>query len=262
MAPGVQAARTRQPGFVEEQFERADGVVAAAIDRAKDGPAGIVVQPPRGAAMQAGVERRRSRHQPRRQFQQIAIEMVEQRLGRHHDRARRHRCPGRIEHAETESHQIADPLADRGVVEQEHLLYHAGQLADGSPGAAPGAEIADDVALGATMQGGKPAMPDFLAIGKETNDLTLPVHRDLTGFHRQRPYARRGALSWGCDGAGPPPVGRSKRGRGQRPAELSCCGCNCRRAFIPGASAPRPPMGSRAGSVPQPGEVKPGGATR
>ena len=105
-------------------------------------------------------------------------------------------CVRRIDHAELLLLDLQDAFLDGRIVEQEHLLDQAVELADRGALAAGGAEMRDDVPLRPPEQAGEMRMPDRLIGGQEPNDFALCLHRiaprDSPDFHGQaRLPARR-----------------------------------------------------------------------
>ena len=111
----------------------------------------------------------------------MAIEQIDQRRRRRDDRTRRQRCVRRIHRAELLLLDLEDALLDGRIVEQEHLLDQAIELANSRSLAPMGAEMGDDVPLRPPEQAGEMRVPDRLIGGQETNDFALCLHRPLRG---------------------------------------------------------------------------------
>ena len=195
MAPRIEPPRARQAGLVEHAFAGAEPDLLAGLDRPQQGLTRRCIVRPDAARAHPG-HRGAERQQPGADITQIGIVLVEQRPGGQHHAARRQRCVRRIERAQAEAAQLVHPLAHRRVVEQEHLLDQAVQLAQGRTVPRTHGQMARQVPLRTAMQGREPAQPEFLGGGKEADRLALDQHRSLCLRAGRTTRGRRGARSF------------------------------------------------------------------
>ena len=169
--------RPRQRLGVEHEIERRPPRLGIGLQRAQDRHPVLRRQPGRRPVRRRRVDRRRGGAERGGQRQQIAVEPLQQRLGRQHHGAGRERLLRRVEPHQAAPPDLQDALAHGGVVEQEHLLDQPVEFADGRAAATAGRQIGDDLRLRAAVQAGEGVVPGPLPGREEADHLASGRHQ-------------------------------------------------------------------------------------